>query len=113
MKHGIGKSQGTDRPAPLVLVDEGLADLCSGDFAKPVFAKGWQDVEALGTPSDLREFFYLAETPKWPITEVYLSPYDRPGWSPINYPFSATGADRSSSMSLSASLDASISREII
>jgi hypothetical protein len=37
--------------------------------------------------SDLSDFFYLEDVPRWPLMDVYVRPWNVPGWSPIPYPF--------------------------
>jgi hypothetical protein len=38
---------------------------------------------------ELASFFHLSAVPSWPLTELYIFPYDQPtgGWSPVRFPF--------------------------
>lgn len=41
-------------------------------------------LSGIGRGSELGAFFQLAEVPHWPLGQVYIFPYDKPGWSPVN-----------------------------
>jgi hypothetical protein len=46
--------------------------------------------ETLRKSSDLTEMFHFAETPRWPLEDIYIYPYGekRVDWDAVNYPFS-------------------------
>jgi len=50
----------------------------------------------LGQGSELRSFFHFVAVPSWPLSEIYLFPYDKPagGWTPVDFEFGATFAPR-------------------